>query len=607
MRAWVPGSKARAGLVAALLVACGDAGPGQASAGSTGAEPTTTGMSSSTGEGTTTSGATTEAPTTSGSGDASSSGEGSTGPAGCAAPPPCDTCACVGEAWACHCPLLSPEAGYLDVDGAQYTIGEVGSTVALSSAPARLFYSFHPADDDPGDAPLVVLWNGGPGVSTGVLLTANTGPMTLQADLKAGPNATPWTAIGHLLYVDARNTGFSYQSIADPSDMALRSMELQTRNFNSYLDAADFARALLRFWGEHPALASRRLVIVAESYGGIRASIVLHMLLYPGEYGDGVSGRYQDPALAAAIADHLAGRFADPSPANVGAELGNLVLLQPSVAGSAQATQAGLRFEEPGSPVHALAQEVGAVYTTCAMQPQPCDPWGNAIAFVESVGRSRYDVAAPGTWLADLFARTRAGLSARDNLAALLAVAPEDVPGLAAADRPLAFRVRAPADYISDAQAGDLPDHLGALQPWDRYFLPFSAEALDAFRGPTATLAGIHPSDAHYGALFLRDLAHARVFISHAERDLAIWGLSIGPTLLTFPSLVAAVEQVADAPAGERPGELRVTFKPGALVGEPDVGTRVIRMPRYDASHAISIDRPAELRDDVIAWLASGT
>lgn len=599
--------RAALSIVIGLAGACGDSSSGQVSAGSTG------GSSGATTGGATAGPTTGEAPTTTGAdGTSTSSGEGttaaaSTGPAGCAEPAPCDTCTCAGEAWACHCPLLSPEAGYLDVDGASYQLGPQGGAVELTSSPARLFYSFHPAEDDPGDAPLVVLFNGGPGVSTGVLLAGNTAPQALQDDLTAAINPTPWTAIGHLLYVDARNTGFSYQTIADPSDMTKRSMELQTRDFNSYLDAADFARALLRFWDERPELAGRRLVIVAESYGGIRASILLHMLLFPGVYGDGVSGKYQDPALASAVAERMAMRFADPSPANVGAELGNLVLVQPSLAGAAQATQAGLLFEAPGSIVQALADELGANYVTCAQQAPPCDPWANAIAFVEGYGRSRYDIEDDTAWLADLFARTRAGLSRRDTLAALLEVEPETVPGLPAADRPLAFRVRAPEDYMTDEAAGDLPDHLGALQAWDRYFLPFSAEALDAFRGPTATIAGVHPNDAHYGALFLHDLAYARVFVTDAARDLAIWGPSIGPTLLTFPAIVADVAQVADQPAGERPGELRVTFKPGAFAGEPDPGTRTIRMPRYDASHAVSYDRPAELRADVMAWLASGT
>jgi hypothetical protein len=577
----------------------GSSGAGGSTGGTTQSDPPTTGGSTST----STTGSTGEGATSTGDG---STAAGSTGPVGCAGPPPCETCTCEGEQYQCHCPELSPEAGYVDVPAVDYTLGEGEDEIALSSSPARIFYSFHPADNDPGDAPLLLFFNGGPGVSSGMLLAGNTAPQTLTDELTPAPNPSPWTAIGHLLYVDARNTGFSYQSIDDPADQSGRSAELQTRNFNSYLDAADFARALLGFWDAHPELAQRRLIIVGESYGGIRASILLNMFLFPAAYGEAGFGRYRDPALADALADFLVAQFGDPTPAAVGERLGTLVLVQPSIGGRAQQLAAGYMFEVPGSVVHQLADEVGVPFETCATMPQPCDPWANAVEYVEAIGRSRYDTMAPGTWLSNMFARTRAGLSKRDTLAALLQVAPEDIAGLPAAARPLAFRVRSPADYMTDEAAGDLPDHFGPLQAWDRYYLPFSVEALDGFRGPVATIAGCNSNDPHYAELFLHDLAYARVFITDAGRDLAIWGPSIGSTFKTFPTLVAGAQQIADQPAGTlRPGELRVQFKPGAFPGEPDVGTRTIRMPPYDASHAVTYDRPEELRADVIEWLAS--
>ncbi|PCC75243.1 Serine carboxypeptidase [Nannocystis exedens] len=599
-------TRARAAAALLLLAACTDPSPAEDSDGTTlgltsstssttALDPTTTSTSSSS---TSTTGA--PDPTT-----RTSSTSTTAAPTGCDAPPPCDTCTCEDDVFHCHCPELSPEAGYLDVAGVDYEIGEGDGVIAMTSSPARLFYSFHPADHDPGDAPLLLFFNGGPGVSTGLILAGNTAPQALGDDLQPAPSPAPWTALGHLLYLDARNTGFSQQSIADPSEMPLRSAELNSRNFNSYLDAADFARALLRFWDDHPALAGRRLVLVGESYGGIRASILLHMLLFPARYEQG-PGRYRDPALAAAIAGHLAARFpgdGPPGPDVVGAALGHLVLVQPSLAGSAQQARAGDLLEAPGSPVHVLADSLGLEFVACADKPGPCDPWANVINFVESAGRSRYDIAGPGTWLADLFARTRAGLSRRDTLAAILQVAPEDIDGLAAADRPTAFRVRNPGDYPADAP--DLADHLGVLPAWDRYYLPFSVEALDGFRGPAAIMAGVHSSDPHYGALFLHDLAHARVFITDAARDLAVWGPSIEPTLELFTALVDDVERIDDLPRGSaRPGELHVQFRPDAFPGEPDPGLRTIRLAPYDASHAVTYDRPVELRADVAAWLA---
>lgn len=599
-------SPPRLALAIAVLAACGDPEPA-----TTTDTPTTTTTATTTSTTTTTTTPTAAPTTTTTTADptTSTTTEAATtaAPVGCDAPPPCATCTCDDDVFHCHCPELSPEAGFIDIDGIDYQLGEGDDIHALTSGPARLFYSFHPADHDPGDAPLLVLFNGGPGVSTGIILAGNTAPQTLTDALDAAPSPAPWTAIGHLLYLDARNTGFSYQSIPDPDDQAARSQQLATRNFNSYLDAADFARALLRFWDDHPALADRRLVLVGESYGGIRASILLHMLLYPGHYQDG-PGRYRDPLLADAIADHLAARFPDHdplTPAVVGAELGNLVLVQPSLAGSIQTARAGLLLEAPGSPIHVLADSLDLTFTPCADKPDPCDSWSNVINFVEGAGRSRYDIDGSGAWLADLFARTRAGLSRRDTLAAILQVAPEDIDGLGAAARAGAFRVRSPGDYLTDEVAGDLPDHLGALPAWDRYYLPFSVEALDGFRGPVAIMAGVHSSDAHYGALFLHDLAHARVFITDAARDLAVWGPSIAPTLEFFATIVASAEPAEDLPRGAaRPGELHVQFKPGAFPGEPDPGVRTIRLPPYDASHAVTYDQPVALRADILDWLS---
>ncbi|HEY8374940.1 MAG TPA: hypothetical protein VIK91_00570, partial [Nannocystis sp.] len=500
---------------------------------------------------------------------------------------------------------LAPEAGFFDIEPVTYDLGPPDSPLTLTSSPARLFYSFHPADHDPGDAPLLVLFNGGPGVSTGLILAGNTAPQTLTDALEAAPSPAPWTAIGHLLYLDARNTGFSLQAIDDPADPNLRWLELQTRNFNSYLDAADFARALLAFWDAHPELAARDLVIVGESYGGIRATILLHMLLYPERYAGG-SGRYRDPALADLLADHLAARFPDLDPLTpdvIGKSLGNLVLVQPSLAGNLQLGLGGELLEAPGSIIHDLADSFGLTFVPCAQKPQPCDSWYNVINFVEGVGRSRYDIEGPTSWLSDLFARTRGGLSRRDTLAAILQVAPEDIPGLGANSRTGVFRVRNPGDYLPDAAAGDLPDHLGALPEWDRYYLPFSVEALDAFRGPVAVMTGVSSTDPHFGRLFLEDLAHARVFITNAARDLAIWSPAIAPTLESFPDLVAAADLVPDLPRDTaRPGELHVQFKPDVLPGDP--GLRVIRFPAYDASPAVTYDSPVELRADVLEWLA---
>lgn len=64
-----------------------------------------------------------------------------------------------------------------------------------------------------------------------------------------------------------------------------------------------FIRVLLRFLVAHPNLQRNRVVIVGESYGGIRSTVMLHILLHYQDYGNGRS-IYQDPSLVQEIQNH---------------------------------------------------------------------------------------------------------------------------------------------------------------------------------------------------------------------------------------------------------------------------------------------------------------
>jgi carboxypeptidase C (cathepsin A) len=97
------------------------------------------------------------------------------------------------------------EAGYI----------EVPPQVSGAADRARMFYAFRPADAHPERAPLLVFFDGGPGTATsGLLLPFGTGPKTLRVDdLGAGPvdNPASFTRFANLLYLDERDTGFSYE------------------------------------------------------------------------------------------------------------------------------------------------------------------------------------------------------------------------------------------------------------------------------------------------------------------------------------------------------------------------------------------------------------
>lgn len=574
---------------AGALVTTGE--PGSSGGTSTGTvaptssgEPGSSGASSSSGE-------------AGSSGDSSSSGEpGTTGSeAVCLGPAPCDGCSCGTRGWDCACPPLAAEAGFIDLEPVAFVVGRGNKAQARSSSPARLFYSFRPAEDQQPGRPLFVFFNGGPGSSTGVLMALGTGPQRLTPEVEDNPGS--WATMGHLLYIDARGTGFSYLQAEDPAIDETRAAAFELANFNTYIDAADFVRVVLRFLTAHPQLYTSEVVIVGESYGGVRATVILNLLLFFGEYDEGGAGMYTDPALVAEIEAFLAARdpaVTDWGPAQIAAQFGRQVLIQPTL-GDAQRDVAGALLDLPGSPIFKLAAQVGKTFTPCSEQGPGCVPYTNAIQFIESAGRSRYDLNASIAWLANLFAAVRAGLSDLVKLEAVLAVPPPTIAGLPAAEREGAFRMSGVFSYPADI--GDIGGGLGALPAWDRYYLSLLNEANTLFRSPLTQFIGVASGDAHYEPLFLHNLAYVDTFITSAERDVAIYSPSIPGSLASHDEIVAAIEVNA--------GEIAVQFAGAPFPGEPEPGLRRIRFPAYDASHAVSLDQPQALRDDVAAWLAA--
>jgi hypothetical protein len=477
-----------------------------------------------------------------------------------------------------------------------FVIGTQGEQQARTSDPARIFYSFRPADDPDGGGPLFVLFNGGPGVSTGILMAFGTGPVRLDDGIADNPAS--WTGLGDLLYIDARGTGLSYLRSDAAADEVARATAFDLDNFNTYLDAADFIRALMRFMTAHPQLLGREVVIVGESYGGTRATILLNVLLFYRDYDEDGPRRYRDPALIAEIEAFLT--MLDPSveawtPEAVATRFGRQVLIQPGL-GSRQTEIAGELLDLPGSPIWALAAETGKQFIPCSDQPPWCVAWDNAIAFVEEDAlRSRYDLAASNLWLSNSFALTQARLSDVDALAAVLGVAPAGIAGILPEARGDAFRMVSAFEYPPDN--GTIGE-LGALAAYDRYYMPFQVDVNLTFRGATANSIGVGAGDNHYVTLLLHNLIHVDTFITAADRDVAIYAPSIPPLLATFTDQVAEVTQA--------PGEFTVSFTEDPFPDAPAPGSRTVRFPGYDASHSVAVDQAAGLRDDVEAWLAGG-
>jgi len=484
---------------------------------------------------------------------------------------------------------MAAEAGFTEIEPVAYAIHGDSSLDTMSSR-ARLFTSFHPADSAPDERPLVVIYSGGPGASTGILLGGNTAPSTLDAAHTGGAasaaSATSWTTFANLLYIDARGTGFSYGLAPGMDDDGDRAAEISVRNFNAFLDAADIVRVVLRFLAGHPRLRGSRVVLAGESYGGVRTEIALHLLHHPERYSGG-DALYQDEGLVAEIHEHFAA-----AGTTAASQLDRAVLLQPRISSPQQQGAAGDALEAEGSPLFTVAEETGVPFLPCSEKPPPCSPFANVVAYLEDAGRDLYDVRKPA---GDAFARY-AELGARLEdpavLPQVLAVDPAAIDELHADARGEAYRLR-------DAAPDDEPlaATLGGLAPYDRYFEWELFDLLgEPFAGAQAQALGIERQHARYGRLFLEDLLTVRMFITNAAFDAAIW----------TPALPAALGMYTDAVASVHVdgASVSVEYQPGAF-GTAAGTSRTFHFPTYAASgHSVSLDQPDALAADVGAWLA---
>ena len=84
---------------------------------------------------------------------------------------------------------LGPTAGFYELDELDFYVhqGSYFNRLQMRSSPARIWYVFQPADENPEDKPLFVFFNGGPGGATSAgLFSANTGRKAVRVDHSAG-------------------------------------------------------------------------------------------------------------------------------------------------------------------------------------------------------------------------------------------------------------------------------------------------------------------------------------------------------------------------------------------------------------------------------------
>jgi hypothetical protein len=336
---------------------------------------------------------------------------------------------------------------------------------------ARLFWSFEPSSR--ADAPLAVFFNGGPGGATAPLRALNTGKR--RADISSQEvvaNETSWADFAHLLYVDARQTGFSYD-VAVTDDDAGRSDVFAPWHFTSDADTSEFVRLILAFFDAHPSLRCSRVALVGESYGGVRATRMLEMILH-----------YRDHTLADLLQAHLdrvfpkrAGQVVPPEV--IAEQFFAQVLIEPLLLGEAQLS-ATPPFLPGTDPFDATEPESGE------------NQIGNAV----------------------LAAHTQAA-----SFEKLIGVPPTAVPEFAAAERGFAVRELMP---FTDRMDGDLATVLGAPGPYDAYF-EIIHPGLQA--------------DLMSGDAFVDNLRYVDTLVTDALHDQVIVSTVIPQLLATWPGV----------------------------------------------------------------------
>jgi len=540
------------------------------------------------------------------------------------------------------------DAGFLLVS--PYTFyfhrGSYFDRLQLRSSETLLWYVFQSADQLPEQKPVFVFFNGGPYAATSSgLLSMYTSRYTLDVDAPRGgdrfiPNPVSWTGMGNLLYIDARTTGFSYSQMIDPEDDYQRYRQFDAQNYNIYVDAADFIRGLLFFFEVNPSLRDNPVCIVGESYGGIRATVMLHMLLNYEDYGNGQE-RYQDVALVQEIQAHYNEVFPDYAgqavpPSVIAGQFGRQVLIQPALTYAYQREESGKIWEQPGSVIHQIAREEGLTFRPCT--DASCDAYSNALSFVEEqAGRDPYIYPRANGWLLGYFGNAARLLRHSQQLQTITGVNVRDIHELyAGSRRDKAYKVldttqsaalretagpldptlrlarqRALLDRQSQlSDAGDLDYIFGKLTDWDRFFLDFNYDAISAQYWNIARELGydIHYLSPRCGQMFLKNVAHVQTLITNARYDLVVYARALPQSLARHDDILeSAVHDHDLETVANRNGRIVLTYRSGAFPDLPDLTTRVIRFPWYaESCHSVPLTQGIDFFQDVSGWMAAG-
>ena len=508
---------------------------------------------------------------------------------------------------------LDYESGFIYLEENEYFL----SNRSDKSGRAKIWYNFQPADENPQEKPLFVFYNGGPGSASAIVFLYNTAKRTAdQACSEEGlaENGTSWTQLGNLLYVDARQTGFSFGILDNPADKSSRSAYFSSSNFNVFTDAADFIRVILRFLESHPKIKANPVILSGESYGGTRTTAITNILLNVADYAEN-NRVFYDKALFDEIARHF--QEIDPSISGmpskevVAKQFGRQIMIQPLVMGMKQMDAAGELLERSDSPVYIIEQETGIKFSKCGTMN--CYKYSNATSYVEDADRDIYSYRRPHNWLFDYTDAGTAKMLQMPMFAEFIMNDPTKINELYSESRAAegAFRygdnngyLRNPEDFdplnkvpeiekniikahIKQRQAhprssGNLESFFGELPDYDEYFVDLSYSINYAFY-----YASVSPYSDVNGEMFLENIRTTKTFITQAEEDIVIYAKAIPEAAKSFSS-VSGVDTEDNS--------FTVHFNDGQ--------SATVTFPFYpESSHSVAVNQPVKFFEDVKNWM----
>jgi len=560
--------------------------------------------------------------------------------------------------------------GYLEIEPVPFGLQD--STTIYSgytSSVTRLWYAHFQADEEYAKKPLFVFLNGGPGCGTSMnLFSMNTAPYTLDRNTMASNelfrvNPHTWTRMGNLLYIDAPNTGFSY--MAPDRDWVLFDWLhiwkfVGGDNFQPFIDAAQVLRGILQFLASHPELKSNEVILVGESYSGVRVTTLLNLLVYHDAYARGTKV-YHDAGLATVLTNHfksVLGKEPPFLPEDVVTQFGRQILIQPQIVDKYQGPDMNVFFQQPDSDIARLGYEARA---TNSWENYLHTRYGGTSSFsaihgyLDQIDRDPYHAHQDAKWTDDNEYYSMKRLNDFNALETITGhCSPSNVPHLWPAARTHALKFAVAQEFFStplirwivdqyfsedqkkmlesmvpgwrtgqadmDYNPDDLKFRLGELSGRDAYVtgtnpyvylgfmmnsggwnIPMLVYAL--LTDPYDISAG--KSD-RYGRMFLENLAVVDTFMTDAKYDYVVYS----PTLVSqfqgsrFSNYVARITQ-AQGNSTRRYGSFTVDYKTNAIADlQQTPACRTVSWRYYgESGHAVSASQPSEFREDVEFWL----